>query len=138
MLCQLLISPQTDAGFSCGLSVSTKHKRGREQVLYDELRERVPTGQIVNGQAVVVARLQIADCCPTLIATISQAPREEKNSEEIAEFLGDDSLQSSGTDYTRCSMPPPRKSPEEAQAERLARRHAARQGVGGWQAEGCG
>jgi len=72
----------------------------------ERLEPRLTTGQIVNAQPVFVARLQIADCCPNLMATISQAPREEKNSEEIAEFLGDDSLQSSGTDYTRCSMPP--------------------------------
>jgi hypothetical protein len=75
---------------------STKDKRGREQILYDMLRQRVLTGETVNGQAVAVAKLQIADCCPNLISTIPKAPRDEKNSEEIAKFLGDDSLQSSG------------------------------------------
>ena len=99
---------------------STKDKRGREQILYDKLRERVLTGEIANDQPVTVARLQIADSCPNLIATISQAPRDEKNSEEIAEFLGDDSLQSSGYGLYAMYKNPPRKSFEEIRQEALA------------------
>jgi len=85
----------------CAPERSTKDKRGREEILYDYLRARVKVGQIysdISGRTedVKVAKLQISDACPNLIRTIGQAPRDEKNVEEIAEFLGDDSLQSSG------------------------------------------
>jgi phage terminase large subunit len=80
---------------------STKDKIGREQILYDYLKGRVRIGQIYNDQtgsteAMIAAKLQISDSCENLIRTIPGAPRDEKNSETIAEFLGDDSLQSSG------------------------------------------
>lgn len=82
-------------------SQSTKDKLGREQILYDFLKGRVKTGEVFNDaeaktQPVMVARLQIADTCENLIRTIPGSPRDEKNREEIAEFLGDDSLQSAG------------------------------------------
>lgn len=80
---------------------STKDKPGREQILYDFLKGRVRTGEVFNDAAgktepVMVAKLQIADSCPNLIRTIPGSPRDEKNREEIGEFLGDDSLQSEG------------------------------------------
>ncbi len=80
---------------------STKDKIGREQILYDYLKGRVRIGEIYNDaegrtEPVCVAKLQIADTCENLIRTIPHAPRDEKNREEIAEFLGDDALQSSG------------------------------------------
>ncbi len=80
---------------------STRDKVGREQILYDFLKARVKTGQTFNddtghSEPITVAKLQIADCCPRLIRTIPGAPRDEKKSEEIAEFLGDDPLQGAG------------------------------------------
>ncbi len=80
---------------------STKDKPGREQILYDYLKGRVRTGEVFNDaegrtEPVMVAKLQISDACPNLIRTIPGAPRDEKNREEIAEFLGDDALQSVG------------------------------------------
>jgi hypothetical protein len=80
---------------------STKDKAGREQILYDYLRERVVTGRVFNDatgkdEPILEARLQISSACENLIRTIPKAPRDEKNREEIAEFLGDDALQSSG------------------------------------------
>lgn len=80
---------------------STKDKMGREQQLYDCLRGRITTGHVVNPETqtqepIQVARLQISKACPNLIRTIPKAPRDEDNREEIAEFLGDDALQSSG------------------------------------------
>jgi hypothetical protein len=82
-------------------SPSTKDKAGREQILYDFLKGRVRTGEVFNDaegrtEDVKVAKLQISDACPNLIRTIPGAPRDEKKREEIAEFLGDDSLQSVG------------------------------------------
>ena len=80
---------------------STKDKLGREQVLYDFLKQRVKIGEVFNDaenrtEPVLAAKLQIADTCENVIRTIPIAPRNEKNKEEIAEFLGDDALQSSG------------------------------------------
>lgn len=80
---------------------STKDKIGREQILYDYLKGRVQLGETFNDdlgrpQPVLAAKLQISDACPNLIRTIGIAPRDERNSEEIAEFLGDDALQSAG------------------------------------------
>lgn len=85
----------------CRPSPSTKDKPGREQILYDKLRSRIGTGRKVkdadgNELPVEDAGLQIADNCKDLIDVIGNAPRDEDNREEIAEFLGDDSLQSSG------------------------------------------
>ena len=78
---------------------STKDKRNREQILYDYLKSRVRTGEVYNdelgkAEPVKVAKLQISEECPNLIRTIETAPRDEDSSEEIAQFLGDDSLQS--------------------------------------------
>lgn len=80
---------------------STKDKIGREQILYGFLKQRVKVGELFNDaenrtEPVLAAKLQIADTCANLIRTIPRAPRDEKNKEEIAEFLGDDALQSSG------------------------------------------
>lgn len=80
---------------------STKDKPGREQILYDYLKGRVRIGEFYNDaesrtEPILAAKLQIADTCTNIIRTIPNAPRDEKNREEIAEFLGDDALQSSG------------------------------------------
>jgi hypothetical protein len=99
---------------------STKDKRGREQILYDYLKGRVVTGKIYNDATgntdpLNVAQLQIAASCSNLIRTIPRAPRDEKNREEIAEFLGDDALQSSG--YGLYGMfGNPREKPVEVRA----------------------
>jgi len=74
----------------------------------------------VNGRPVTVTKLQIADCCPNLISTIPKAPRDEKNSEEIAEFLGDDSLQSSGYGLYAWFGRPSRKPLDLRVRERVA------------------
>ena len=81
--------------------ISTKDKPGREQILYDYLKGRVKVGTVFNDaeqrdEPVLVAKLQIADTCSHLISVIPKAPRDEKNREEIAEFLGDDPLQGEG------------------------------------------
>ena len=102
----------------CYPHASTKDKIGREQILYDYLRDRVQISTVLNPQTgihepVRVAKLQISDACPQLIRTIGKAPRDEKNREEIAEFLGDDPLQSVG--YALYAMfGKPRGKPAEA------------------------
>lgn len=90
----------TKAGL-CSATSSTRDKPGREQILYDYLKGRVKVGEVFNDaegrtEPVMAAKLQISDACPNLISTISTAPRDEKNMEEIAEFLGDDSLAGAG------------------------------------------
>jgi len=85
----------------CTPKPSTKDKPGREQILYDYLKGRVKTGEVYNDslartEPVLAAKLQISDACDNLIRTIPNSPRDEKNREEIAEFLGDDALQASG------------------------------------------
>jgi hypothetical protein len=85
----------------CSAIPSTRDKLGREQILYDYLKGRIRIGEVYNDamgrtEPVLAAKLQISDACPNLISTIPTAPRDEKNSEEIDEFLGDDALQSSG------------------------------------------
>lgn len=80
---------------------STKDKIGREQILYDFLRQKVQVGTRANpmtgiSEPTMVRKLQISEACPNLIRAIGKAPRDEKNSEEIAEFLGDDPLQGVG------------------------------------------
>lgn len=82
-------------------SPSTKDKIGREQILYDYLKGRVQTGKFFNDatgvtEPIYSAQLQIDSSCKNLIETIPVAPRDEKNRETIAKFLGDDALQSSG------------------------------------------
>jgi hypothetical protein len=104
---------------------STKDKPGRERILYDYLRERVRTGEVFvdaenKTEPVYAAKLQIADCCPNLIGTIPKAPRDEKNAEEIAEFRGDDSLQSSGYGLYAKFGSPSRKPLEMRVRERVA------------------
>ena len=64
-------------------------------------------GEVYNDELgiagpVKVAKLQISEECPNLIRTIETAPRDEDNREEIAEFLGDDALQSAA--YGRYAM----------------------------------
>lgn len=78
-------------------SQSTKDKPGREQIIYDMLKGRVQVGEIFNDELgrtepILQAKLQISDACPKLIRTLPRAPRDEKNREEIAEFLGDDPI----------------------------------------------
>lgn len=106
-------------------SPSTKDKIGREQILYDYLKERVVIGKTYNDatgktEPLEVARLQIdREECPNLIRTIPGSPRDEDNSEEIAEFLGDDALQSSGYGLYAMFGKPARRPLEMRVAERL-------------------
>ncbi|PYU18350.1 MAG: hypothetical protein DMG32_26330 [Acidobacteria bacterium] len=106
-------------------SPSTKDKIGREQLLYDYLKGRIITGKVYNDltgdtEPVKVAQLQIAASCENLIRTIPKAPRDEKNREEIAEFLGDDALQSSG--YGLYAMfGSPRAVPAEVRAAEITK-----------------
>lgn len=80
---------------------STRDKIGREQLMYEMLRQRVKIGEYYDdelGKTLPVerAKLQIANTCQKLIRLIPRAPRDEENREEIAEFLGDDPLQGAG------------------------------------------
>lgn len=105
-------------------SVSTTDKPGREQILYDYLKGRIKTGTVYNDaesreEPVYAARLQIADTCENAISTIPKAPRDEKKSEEIAEFLGDDALQSIGYGLYQQFGKPERRPLEIRVMERL-------------------
>lgn len=80
---------------------STTDKLGRERLMYSLLKQRVRTGEYfddANNCTVPVeeAKFQVSEDCPYLIRTIPKAPRDPKNSEEIASFLGDDPLQGEG------------------------------------------
>jgi hypothetical protein len=82
-------------------SPSTRDKLGREQLMYEMLRQRVKVGEVYDDDAgktidIERAKLQIANTCQKLIRLIPRAPRDEKNREEIATFLGDDPLQGAG------------------------------------------
>jgi hypothetical protein len=104
---------------------STRDKVGREQILYDFLKGRISIGEIFNDVAgrpepVEVAKLQISDACPNLIRTIQVAPRDEENSEEIAEFLGDDPLQGAGYGLYAMFGKPRQKPWEEEFKEKMA------------------
>lgn len=100
---------------------STKDKRGREQLLYDMLRDRVKVGERDNDAGekvpVLLPRLQISMSCSHLIRTIPTAPRDEKNREEIAEFLGDDPLQGAGYGLYQFYGKPSLKPPQIADVE---------------------
>lgn len=103
---------------------STKDKKGREQILYDYLKERVTIGQIYNdqtgkGEDVKVPKLQISSDCVNIIRTIPKAPRDEKNREEIAEFLGDDSIAAAGYGLYGMFGKPRRKPVEVRVQERV-------------------
>lgn len=107
-------------------SPSTKDKPGREQILYDFLRKRVQIGEVFvdalnRTEPVLVPRLQIAQSCANIIRTIPKAPRDEKNREVIAEFLGDDALQSSGYGLYAMFGDPNEKPREIRQQERFAK-----------------
>jgi hypothetical protein len=107
-------------------SPSTKDKPGREQILYDYLKGRITVGKIWNealgkDEPVQVARLQISADCENIIRTITKAPRDEKNREEIAEFLGDDALQSSGYGLYAMFGKPNRKPLEVRVQERIVK-----------------
>jgi hypothetical protein len=106
---------------------STRDKAGREMLLYDMLRQRVtiPGKFVYDAESgleipVKVAKLQIAKSCKHLIKEIGRAPRDEKNKEEIASYLGDDPLQGASYGlYGRFGRPA--KKPQDLQiAERLA------------------
>jgi len=104
---------------------STTDKPGREQILYDKLKARIRVGEVFNdaegrSEPVLVPALQISDACPNAISTIGKAPRDEKNREEIAEFLGDDALQSIGYGLYAKFGKPHRKPLDVRVNERLA------------------
>ena len=105
-------------------SPSTKDKPGREQILYDFLKDRVKVGETFNDEAgrtepVLQAKLQISDACPNLIRTIPTSPRDEKNREVISEFLGDDALQSAGYGLYQMFGKPRKKPFDEIAREKL-------------------
>lgn len=108
----------------CAASPSTKDKLGREQIIYDMLKERVIVGSVENPEthiqeAVSVPRLQIERGCENIIRTIPKAPRAEKNSEEIADFLGDDPIAGLGYGLYGMFGRPRRKPVEVRVAERI-------------------
>lgn len=106
---------------------STRDKMGREMLMYDMLRERVTIpGKFVYDESgnkipFKAAKLQIARSCSRLIKEIGRAPRDEKNREEIARYIGDDPLQGAGYGlYGRFGRPS--RKPQELQiAEALAK-----------------
>jgi len=103
---------------------STRDKVGREQILYDFLKGRIKTGEVFNDsegrtEPVMVAKLQIADTCVRLIRAIPSSPRDEKNMEEIAEFLGDDPIAGAGYGLYAMFGKPAAKPLEVRVAERL-------------------
>lgn len=105
-------------------SPSTKDKKGREQILYDYLKERVRVGEIFSDQAgkpepVLVPKLQIASDCENIIRTIPKAPRDEADREQIAEFLGDDAIASAGYGLYGFFGKPRRKPVEVRVQERM-------------------
>jgi hypothetical protein len=79
---------------------STRDALGREQLMYEMLRKRIKTGAVLGPDGerkpILKAVWQIADICNYLIRCIPKAPRDEKNRERVAEFLGDDPLQGAG------------------------------------------
>jgi hypothetical protein len=114
---------------------STMDKPGREQILYDKLKARIKVGEVFNdgqgtSEPVLEAALQISDACPNLISTIGKAPRDEKEPEEIAEFLGDDSLASEGYGLYARFGKPHRKPLEVRVNERMANVQMQRIAVG--------
>lgn len=118
----------------CPPSPSTKDKRGREQILYDYLKGRVTIGEVFNDtlgrpEAVQVAKLQISSACENLIGTIPAAPRDEKNREEIAEFLGDDSIAAAGYGLYGMFGKPHAKPINVRVAERVAKLREVNPGI---------
>lgn len=106
---------------------STRDKPGREMLMYDMLRQRVTIpGKFVYDEQtglevpVRVAKLQIAKSCVKLIKEIGRAPRDEKKTEQIAEYLGDDPLQGAGYGLYGRFGRPARKPDEELLREKLA------------------
>jgi hypothetical protein len=73
-----------------------KDQVGRETTMYNMLRRRVPRGTLSNGMPAMVANWIISEDCPRLIECIGTAPRDDKNIEKIASYLGDDPLQGAG------------------------------------------
>jgi hypothetical protein len=109
-------------------SPSTKDKIGREQILYDYLKERVKIGEFFDDKLgrsvpIMAAKLQISRACENIIRTIPKAPRDEKDREQIAEFLGDDALQSSGYGLYAMFGKPHRKPLDIRVQERLVAAH---------------
>lgn len=107
---------------------STKDKKGREQIIYDHLKQRVEIGRFFNDQTkrdepILVPRLQISSDCENIIRTIPKAPRDEKNREEIAEFLGDDAIPAAGYGLYAKYGKPQAKPVEVRVAERLVAAH---------------
>jgi hypothetical protein len=69
---------------------------GRETTMYNMLRRRVPRGTLPNGMPAMVPNWIISETCSRLIECIGTAPRDDKNIEKIASYLGDDPLQGAG------------------------------------------
>jgi hypothetical protein len=69
---------------------------GREQMMYNMLRRRVPCGTLPNGMPRMVPNWVISSDCDRLIEQLGTAPRDKKKVEQIASYLGDDPLQGAG------------------------------------------
>lgn len=75
---------------------SGKDQVGRETLMYNMLRRRVPCGVMENGMPKMLPNWVIGSECSRLIECIGTAPRDTKNIEKIASYLGDDPLQGAG------------------------------------------
>jgi hypothetical protein len=74
-------------------------KVGREQLMYQLLKNRITVGETADGHPIEVAALQIARSCSRLIQNIPLAPRDadtELNREKIAQFPGLDFVDGAG------------------------------------------
>lgn len=74
-------------------------KVGREQLLYQLLKNRLHIGETADGYPIEVPALQIARSCTRLIQNIPLAPRAEGtelNREKIAQFPGLDMIDGAG------------------------------------------
>lgn len=86
---------------------ASRDKKGREQLMYSMLRQRVRTGEYVNLETgekvpILVPKWQIAQSCTRLAAVMPMAPRAggpadpAGDVETIADFLGDDPIDGAG------------------------------------------
>jgi hypothetical protein len=112
-----ILSPE---GFPLPVNAGTD-KVGREQLMYQLLRNRLPVGSEYRddvGRAVQiqVPEWQISSQCQKLIEVIPRAPRDEKKIDQIASFAGDDPIAGVGHGlYGKLGKPSP--IPKEVQLQ---------------------
>lgn len=73
-----------------------KDQKGRETTMYNLLRRRIPAGVRADGMPRMVPNWIINESCARLIECLGTAPRDNKDMEKIASYLGDDPLQGAG------------------------------------------